>query len=126
MGEAAMNALTQREIDRGIAFRKRPDGEIVSYEVCNACQHMFLRADHKLGYGTGRALCRDCTAIGPAISVPLSKKVFALLDVNVGKGSGTLATKIGARREEVHDALKQMELDGKVKCKNALWFALES
>lgn len=116
---------TQHEIDKGIAFRKRHDGSVVAFEICNECKTAYPREDHKLGYGAGRALCFNCYNIGPAVSVPLASKVFAALTINQGRSASVLAGKIGSRKAEVAEALKQLELDGKAKIENSLWFAVE-
>ena len=48
---------TDREVQRGVAFRRREDGEVVSFSICADCKNGFMA---KLYYGRGRALCRDC------------------------------------------------------------------
>jgi hypothetical protein len=48
---------TEREIQRGVSFRRRPDGEVVAFAICADCKNGFMG---KLYYGKFRQLCRDC------------------------------------------------------------------
>jgi hypothetical protein len=120
-----MMPLTDFEMERGIAFRTLEDGEIVSYEICAECKRSSLKADHKLGYGAGRPLCRDCYHIGPANTPALRDRVFAALNPTHGRSATVLANRIGANRAEASEALKQLELDGRARIMNQLWFSVE-
>ena len=120
-----MGEWTDREIASGIAFRVRDDGSVVSIEVCAECKRGFPREEHRVGYGSGRALCFNCFQIGPANSVPLADKVFRALDINVGRSASVLSGKLGARKAEAVEALRQLELAGRARTENQLWFAVE-
>ena len=57
---------TEREIEKGMAFRSRSNGELIKIEICHGCRQGFTPGEGKLGYASGYGLCFNCTQIGVA------------------------------------------------------------
>lgn len=115
-----MAPWTEREIERGLAFRTNDGGEIVAFEICADCRHGWPKEDRKLGYGR-RALCRNCWALERNAEINNDDDIVLK---NMGDGGwmlSMLAKTCRLTQDRTEQSLRNLEKSGKVARKGKMW-----
>jgi len=116
-----MAPWTEREIERGLAFRPNDGGEIVAVEICADCRNGWPKEDRKLGYGRGRALCRNCWALERNAEINNDDDIVLK---NMGDGGwmlSMLAKTCRLTQDRTEQSLRNLEKSGKVARKGKMW-----
>lgn len=115
----------EREISKGIAFRERPDGEIVKFETCFACKNWWLTGEAKLGYESGHGLCPKCTeTVQLSDRRSLAERIEDMLKQGPLSGSA-LAKMLNVKPVEIEKCLRVVPLMDKIQRNGPRW-ALKS
>lgn len=117
---------TDREIEKGLAFRQNDAGEILAFEVCSGCRNAWPKGAGRLGYGQGKPLCRDCWSIRK-IADQVTEDAAVLSRMGDTEWFvPTLARQCRLTQAQTEQALRNLQLAGKVIRRGRAWARVEA
>jgi hypothetical protein len=112
---------TDREIEKGLAFRENDKGTIYAFEICSGCKNGFPKGEGKLGHGQGKPLCRDCWEIRK-VSDQVTEDAAVLSRMGEGEWIvPTLAKQCRLTQAQTEQALRNLQHVGKVIRRGRAW-----